>query len=261
VGIEEKETWADGKKTWVLTTKVFMRDEYGKIIGTFGISRDITERKKMEDQIKADLKEKETLLKEVHHRVKNNLQIMSSLLNMQCQHTHDKKLLDILTIYRGRIQSMALVHQMIYQNSDFSRIHMIRYLNKMVHALSELYPFESKRIGIEVSGPDFCLDLDRAIPCGMILNELIVNAFKHAFPDGRNGHIRIDLREETGTVQLQVQDDGIPLPRDFDANRTETLGLKIVSDLTEQLEGRFSVVPNDEFKSFHIEFKIEEEKS
>jgi len=218
------------------------------------VFNDITERKQAEEQIKRDLKEKEIMLKEIHHRVKNNLQIMSSLLSLQASKINDERISMILNESKSRIQSMSIVHEMMYQNQDFARIDMKYYINKLIASLTLLYYQNAEQIKIIDKCKNVQIDLNRAIPCGMIINELVSNAIKHAFPDKRKGEIDIRLEEKSGKVHLSVRDDGIALPPGFKSSEVDTLGMAIISDLTEQLDGILKVVQGDGFKEFNVVF-------
>lgn len=229
-------------------------DEKGNPIGSIAIGRDVTESKKADEQIKQSLREKEILLKEVHHRVKNNLQIMSSLLNIQSTNVGDEHLSMILSESISRIRSMALVHEIMYQNQDFAQIDMDHYLKKRILYLATLYSIDTSKIKIKSTCQNVVLDLNKAIPCGMILNELISNAMKHAYNNGDAGKIEICLEEKNDAVHVSVRDNGKALPKDFDPSNKESLGLSFVQDLAAQLEGDFSYSQKKSYKVFKIIF-------
>jgi len=216
----------------------------GKVGGLVFFTELITDRVKAEEQINASLREKESLLKEVHHRVKNNLQIITSLLNLQAETVKDPTTLKLLLESQNRVRSMALVHETLYQSGDFGRIDLAAYVDAICNFLSRAYGIDNSRIQIEVDVDDVSLDLDRAIPCGLIINELVSNALKYAFPENRNGGITVRLTSKTDQVHtLIVKDDGVGLPPDLDVGRLKSLGLQLVGDLVRQLSGSIVIEP------------------
>lgn len=207
---------------------------------------DISETKRAEEQLKTSLAEKEILLKEVHHRVKNNLQIISSLLDLQSDYIHDGDPRRYITESQDRIRSMALVHEQLYKSKDLSLIDFAHYVNDLVAHLSHSFLGIYNNIATEVDIREIKLGIDEAIPCGLIINELVSNALKHAFPDRRTGTVRIcGAMDDEGYVNLTVSDNGIGFPRGFDLSASESLGLQIVSLLTEQLYGAIDFQGDD----------------
>jgi PAS domain S-box-containing protein len=203
-----------------------------------GLARDITERKQGEEVIRASLREKEVLLREIHHRVKNNMQIISSLFNLQAGYIKDEEALRILKEGQTRIRSMALVHEKLYQSGDLSKIDLAGYIQSLSTHLFHVYLVDPNQVRLETEYGDVTLDINSAVPCGLILNELISNALKHAFPAGRKGVLMIRLRRgKDGAVELRIADNGVGFPKGLDFRRTESLGLQIVSLLVGQLEG------------------------
>lgn len=198
--------------------------------------RDISEQVSTEAQIKASLQEKEVLLREIHHRVKNNMQVISSLLALQAGYTEDVDANQMFRESQNRIRSMALVHELLYQSKDLAKIDFVEYVHKLTRHLLHSYLTDSKRIKLDIiSGPVF-LEIDMAIPCGLIINELISNSLKHAFPDNRQGTLRVELRTEgNGLHTIIVRDDGVGLPKGLNVHQTETLGLQLVTSLAGQL--------------------------
>ncbi len=198
--------------------------------------RDISNRKYAEEQIKKALQEKDILLKEIHHRVKNNLQIIISLLNLQSEHIQDKDSLVAFKQSKNRIYTMALVHEQLYQSGEFSSIRIKQYVQSLIHKLKSAYQI-NERIIINTSISDVTFSIDIAIPCGLILNELVTNAIKHAFPRKREGLITIVSRKlKDEFYELIVQDNGIGFPSDaFKENKS--LGLKLVNILVQQIDG------------------------
>lgn len=197
----------------------------------------ITDRKQAQHALVQSLYEKEVLLKEVHHRVKNNLQIVSSIFNLQTAHAgSDQRVLDLLRDSRDRIRSMAFIHESLYQNKEFSSVDLGRYIDGLSRNLMLSYSLSGK-VGLNTDLQEVPLILDQAIPCGLILNELISNALKHAFPQGRPGNMFISLSLEGNTVSIRVGDDGIGVPPDFNMETHGNLGLELVRTLAEQLDG------------------------
>jgi PAS domain S-box-containing protein len=201
------------------------------------IIRDITEKKEAEENLLASLKEKEVLLKEVHHRVKNNLQVISSILNLQSSYVKDENTLQILRESQNRIKSMSFIHESLYQTKNFSSINFSEYVINLSKNLVHSYQVYSNLIDVKFGVGLVNLNLDQAIPCGLIINELVSNALKYAFNEGQEGTIFIRLAEKEGIISLSVEDNGKGLPEGFDHTATETLGLQLVVTLVEQLEG------------------------
>jgi two-component sensor histidine kinase/PAS domain-containing protein len=219
---------------------------------------DVTERKKAEDRIAASLAEKELLLKEIHHRVKNNLQIISSLLYLQSNRITDEVVNTALRESEQRIRSMAMIHEALYKSDDLARIDFERYIKDLTGYLFNSFGVSTDRVSLKVDVDDRLLGIDIAIPCGLIVNELVSNSLKYAFPDNRSGEIKVCLRTINDEVlELSVSDDGVGLPDDFDINRDDTLGLRLVSRLAErQLHGTFKL-DNTGNAKYVIQFKKE----
>jgi PAS domain S-box-containing protein len=215
----------------------------GKQVGTYGIYRDITERKRTEEQIKTSLKEKEILLQEIHHRVKNNMQIVSSLLNLQSRHIKDKQSLELFKSSQNRVKSMALIHERLYQSKDFNKIDVADYVRGLINHLFITFGVNKDTISLKVNIKNIFLNVDTAIPCGLIINELVSNSLKHAFPDGKKGEIKISMHPlNTNEVELVVSDNGVGMPEEMDLKNTSSLGLNLVSMLVEdQLHGEIKL--------------------
>ncbi len=219
--------------------------------GTFAtVFEDITARKKAEERIKKSLEEKEVLLREIHHRVKNNMQILSSLLNLQIQYEDLDETVKVLQDSQGRVKSMAMIHENLYQSSNFSNINFKEYLERLVSGIFYSYEIIAGSIGSKIEIDDVNLSIDTAIPLGLIINELVTNSVKYAFPQGE-GNITIKLKSITEQMELVVADNGIGLPETIDIRNPETLGLQLVKSLTEQLDGDIRVD-----KSNGTEFRI-----
>jgi PAS domain S-box-containing protein len=202
------------------------------------IQRDITERKRAEEKIRASLKEKEVLLKEIHHRVKNNLQIVSSLLYLQATRTEHPGAVSALRESRNRVKSMALIHERLYQSPNLASVDMGEYTRNLVSDLQHSYRTEESAVRLRLSIEDIPLGINEAIPCGLIINELVSNGLKHAFPMGNPGEIAVGLqREGANRVTLTVRDNGIGLPEHVDFRKSPSLGLTLINSLVEQLGG------------------------
>lgn len=215
-----------------------IKDSKGQPIGFRGIVRDITERKLAEEKIKASLEEKEVMLREIHHRVKNNMQIMSSLLRLQSGKIKDKKTLEIFKTSQSRIRSMAFIHESLYKSEDLARINFSDYTSRVTTHLFSTYGARTALINYKVEVKDVFLDINTAIPCGLIINELVTNSLKHAFPDDRRGEMLVKMRaDKRGKHTLIVKDTGIGFPEELDFRETETLGMQLVTDLVIQIGG------------------------
>jgi PAS domain S-box-containing protein len=202
-----------------------------------GIVRDISERKRAEERMQASLREKEVLLKEVHHRVKNNLQVVSSLLNLGARAIRDPAALAVFEESQARVQAMALIHEKLYRAADFTRIDFAEYARSLAAELLAGYRVPSDAVRLTTSGAGVFLTVETAIPCALILNELVSNSLKHAFPGGRRGDIRVDLRDARGEFLLTVADNGVGMPEGFDVRGAASLGLRLVRTLAGQLGG------------------------
>jgi PAS domain S-box-containing protein len=216
---------------------------------------DITPAKEAEEKIRSSLAEKEVLLKEVHHRVKNNLQIISTLLDLQFEKIEDEHALNALKESQDRIKAMALLHEMLYQSSDLASIDFAKYIEKLALFLFNSHMADQEQITLNIDVGHINLDIDRAIPCGLIVNELVTNALKHAFPSGRQGDIAIRLQyRDDGRMRLTVSDNGTGLPPGVDFRNTNTLGLQLVNMLTRQLAGDIEL-QNENGASFTLSFR------
>jgi len=234
---------------------VTVRDERGRIRYFDGIIEDITERKEAEERLKTSLLEKEVLLREIHHRVKNNLQIISSLLNLQSRHIEDEPALDMFQESRNRVRSMALVHEKLYRSDELAKVDFCEYIRSLGRHLFMSYGINSKGIDLDVDVKDVFLDINTSIPCGLIINELVSNSLKHAFSGRDRGKIRVILRPDNDDkFKIVVSDDGVGLPKNLDVTQTESLGLQLVTMLVEQLQGTLRIDKN-QGTSFEITFR------
>jgi PAS domain S-box-containing protein len=226
----------NGEDRWALFSDGCI--EYKGMKAGIATISDITGRKRAEDQVRASLREKEILLHEIHHRVKNNLQIVSTLLDLQSGYIGDEQARRFFKDSQDRINSMALIHESLYQSKDFAGIDFAHYINGLSDHLFKSYVFDPERISLKIDVDEVCLGVDKAIPCGLIINELFSNALKHAFPGERSGEIRVRCHtEEGGRLVLSVADNGIGMPSGYDIRNAASLGLQLVSMLAKQLRG------------------------
>ncbi|HEU5022235.1 MAG TPA: response regulator [Bryobacteraceae bacterium] len=241
-------THRTGHIVWLEQRSMPVRDAQGKLTAIEAIARDVTERKLLEErldrrtaEIRRSLVEKTALLKEVHHRVKNNLQVICSLLSMQISCAAEDALRPLNDAH-SRVLSMSLIHELIYQSDTLADLNFGAYIEALASKLFAAYCVDPLRIHLEIRVEPINLSLDQSIPCGLILNELISNALKHAFNDGREGTIRITLSgSEAGEISLCVADDGRGLPPDFSMAQSNTLGHQVVSTLIRQLGAKLTV--------------------
>jgi PAS domain S-box-containing protein len=206
-----------------------------------GTISDITERKRAEEQIKSSLREKEILLKEIHHRVKNNLQIVSSILNIQSGYLKDEELQGIFQESQDRIRSMALVHEQLYRAKDISKISLSRYLEALLNNILKSYAYSPSRVELKMEVEDILLDIDTSIILGLIVNELSTNALKYAFPEGSSGELRVGFARKGDKYLLSVSDSGVGLPEDFEIEKADTMGFLLVKSMVAQLGGTLEI--------------------
>ena len=227
-------------------------DTKGKISGAVHVARDITKRKLVEDEIKRSLEEKDILLREIHHRVKNNLQIISSLLNLQ-ESTENEEVTDILKESMGRVKTMATIHEKLYESPSLNEINFKQFTEKLLYNILYTYGIPNGTIKTELSMEDIKFNIDTTMPLGLIINELVTNTVKYAFPKNE-GTITIKLKSILNKFELIIADNGIGIPIDIDPTNTKTLGLKLVQNLLNQLEGKLDLDVNNGTK-FKITFK------
>jgi two-component sensor histidine kinase len=206
--------------------------------GLIDIDRDITDLKAVNVKIKRSLKEKEILLKEVYHRVKNNLQVVMSLLHIQSKTITDPATLEAFQESQDRIRMMSLIHEKLYESEDLSMINFSGYIHSLVDYLRQAYPTVSKNVDININSQELYLGADKAIPCGLIINEVISNAYKYAFGDERKGEINIEFSSpKKNKHTLVISDNGVGFPLDIDFKKAKSMGMVLINTLTEQIGG------------------------
>lgn len=231
----------DGSLFWTAANvSTFHHPEHGAVWLT--VQQDITERKEKEDALRSSLREKESLLKEVHHRVKNNLQVINSLLRLEARRADEPAARDVLGEMQNRIRSMALLHESLYRTGHFSAVDLADYLRRLTSQLLRAQGARATTVHMALALESCAVSIDQAVPCALILNELVTNSLKHAFGDRPRGEIRVRLEPRPdGGMCLSVGDDGRGLPPDFEVGKTNSLGLQLVSDLAMQLGGRLDI--------------------
>jgi PAS domain S-box-containing protein len=231
----------EGQKIWLESFYRPMYSQGNKVTEMSCMAHDITDKKTIEYQMRESIREKEILLQEVHHRVKNNLQVISSILNLQSSYVKDEKSLSILRESQNRIKSMSFIHESLYQTRDFSKIEFTSYILSLVKNLIHTYHIRNSEIELKTDFQKSSLELDQAIPCGLIVNELVSNSLKYAFQGMKRGEIFIGFKESEGNVELRLGDNGVGFPPDIDFENTETLGLQLVNTLADQLDARIHI--------------------
>jgi two-component sensor histidine kinase len=250
-------TTVKGNRIWIRTTAQPILIE-GKVVKVLGSTMNISESKQSEERIKASLSEKEVLLQEIHHRVKNNMQVIASLIKLQMNQENDERVRLILTESYGRVYAMSAIHEALHQSESLTEIVLTSYLSKIAHALFQTYSVRSADVDFVIESAVIHLSIEKANPLGLVVNELISNSLKHAFPDNRHGKIVIKINQPTSNeINLVVADDGIGFPAGLDWKNTGSLGLQLVKTLIEnQLDGSIRQ-ENTTGTKFIIFFKIE----
>lgn len=230
--------WPDGSLHWLAIRGRPLNDLAGPAVRLTGIAMDVTPRQEQEARLRASLREKEVLLKEVHHRVKNNLQVIASLLSLQSEALQAPEAQLALQDCQARVYSMALTHEILYQSPDLARVNLADYARRLAAHLLPSAGIEPARIQVFLEAEVLWLGAEQAVPCGLILSELLTNCAKHAFPDGRAGAVIITLEAvDNARVRLRVRDTGVGVPPDVDVRTAESLGWQLLQLLTEQLQG------------------------
>jgi two-component system CheB/CheR fusion protein len=248
----EDERWhmrKDGSRFFASGVLTSVWDPVGQLRGFSKIMRDVTERhraehqlKEQEQQLRASLAEKDALLKEIHHRVKNNLQIIASLLDLQSEFLDQVDTKAVLEEMKTRVRSIAAIHELLYTAADFYRIEFRRFVDKLVQDVIAVHRQRATQVRVEIRTESVLLEMAQAVPCGLIVNELLTNALKHAFPDGRQGNIRVSFSSDETHWRLEVSDDGIGLSTDIDLENANSMGLQLIQLLVQQLNGSMNVV-------------------
>ncbi len=234
---ELSHTRRDGTKITVWSRWTLQFDTEGKPLNVLQINSDITDRKRSDQQIRTSLREKEVLLKEVHHRVKNNLQIIASLLNLQAEYLADEKTQAILEEMNSRVRSIAAIHEMLYRAPDLSRVEFARYLNLLAKDLTSIFSANARGVRVNVNSGPTWLEVTQAVPCGLIVNELLTNSLKHAFPERRQGAVEISFERLDGQYVLEVADNGVGVPDQVDLQSAKSMGFQLLGLLVQQLKG------------------------
>ncbi|MBC8183494.1 PAS domain S-box protein [candidate division KSB1 bacterium] len=245
-----------GKTKWISNCSLHIKDkDTGEVIGSFGILLDINERKKTEEQLKKSLEEKVILIKEIHHRVKNNLNVITSLLNTQSRRITDQKAKEAFKDSVSRVYTMSQVHNQLYRSDDFSNVDMKKYIQSMANRAFINYR-TNRNVTMDLDIDEIEMTIDGSIPLGLLLNEMISNALKHGFPNNRSGKMRVSLKKlENNQCELIVEDDGVGIPENVNFDTTESLGLHLIKILTDQMQGKMEVVKENGTK-FIIQFVI-----
>lgn len=253
--VEQRAMTVDGWR-WLAWEDYAILDDQGNIQEIQGVGRDITESKENEQQLIKSLAEKDVMLKEIHHRVKNNLQIISSLLYLQGAASENEVIVKALQNSQSRVEAMALLHEKIYNASDLSRVDLLDYLENLGRQIHEFYADSGAAVSFKVLGESLCLNIEKTIVCGLIFNELMANALQHAFVGISEGAVTLSVEKVSeDTVQLTVTDNGIGFPDSLCLDTVETLGLQLVRNLSQQMEGSLEVIRSPQTR-FQIQFPI-----
>ncbi len=245
-----------GNYIWLNNKRSLLKDENGEPYGIVGNVRDITDRKKHLDQINKSLKEKETLLAEVHHRVKNNLAIISSLIELQKDGTDEMvSAEEVLQEIQTRIHSIALVHEKLYQSNTFAEINLAEYIEELTEFMSLAFDYKKRPVKVEKNLQSVKFDIIHAIPFGLLYNEIINNVYKHAFNGREDGIVKVNLKTEGDFGILAVADNGVGLPEDFSLDESGTLGMTLIGNLSTQLNGKIEVT-NNGWTEFKFVFRL-----
>ena len=247
---------SSGHWKWVSNNRTLVGDEKGKPTAIVGNVRDISKRKEQEEQISKSLKEKEVLLQEIHHRVKNNLAIISSLLELQKEGVSEE-VKKLLSSSQSRIKSIAKVHEKLYESSTLSDIQLDHYINEISQEIEKAYKSKEKDIALQLDLASMSVDINDAISIGLILNELINNAFKHAFQDLKEGIVKITLQKEENSMKLVIANNGKRLAEDFDITKSDSLGMTLIHVLIKKINGSLTIESGD-WTEFIIRFNLSE---
>lgn len=246
----------DGSFVEVLIYGVPVRVD-GKTVAIFGIYVDISERKEAEEKVRKSLKEKEVLLAEIHHRVKNNLAVITGLLELQAHNTSSDEAIDVLEISQMRINSIALIHEKLYQNENLSEICFKQYLQELIDVILSSMASPQTQIDVSIHADPVKLTVNQGIPCGLILNEILTNAFKHAYPHKDEGHIEVNLDKRGDDIYLSIVDNGIGIPDEVNLENPTSLGIKLIRTLSKQLNAEAELSNTDSGTKFSLHFALE----
>ena len=252
---ESIRTKRDGRPVNVLITGCRIKLSENKY-GSYLIYIDISKHKRSEEQMRSSLVEKEVLIREIHHRVKNNLQIISSLLHIQSSKITNDEMVSMFTDCQNRVKSIALIHEKLYQTNSFTRVDFDSYTMNLVYYLFRMFDVKSNKVSIRMNVENVFLPMDTAIPCGLIINELVTNSLKHAFTDNKHGEILIQaVYHSDNKFTLTIKDNGKGIPEDVDFNKSRTVGFNLINSLVRQLGGNLKINRN-EGTEFNITFSI-----
>ena len=249
----------EGVTRWVLGRDTpYQKDDAGRTVSIVGCAMDITEQKSTLEGIQKSLEERDVMLKEIHHRVKNNMQIISSLMNLQLDSIVEKKDKDLFIECQNRIRAMAMVHEKVYGSDDLASIDLEKYFDTFIDDLAASLLCNGQKIEIIKKFEPVIIGIDQAIPGSLIVNELVSNAVKHAFPENRSGTVTVScVKENTNEVRISVEDDGVGFDQSYDMSSPPSLGLQLVSSLAHQLKGELTVT-GDHGTKFSVVFKPKE---
>jgi two-component system CheB/CheR fusion protein len=243
-GKSEDERWhvrKDGSRFFASGVLTTVRDQAGRLRGFARVMRDITERRTVEQQIRGSLHEKEILLKEIHHRVKNNLQMIASLLSLQSEYLGHSKAVELLEDMKSRVRSIAAIHEILYGSADLSQIDFAGYVDALAKDLLSFHSAAANKVRLNIHSEPVFLEITQAVPCGLIVNELLTNSLKHAFPDGRVGSIEVSFTCPVEECKLEISDDGIGLPATLDPQNSASMGFQLLMLLIQQIKGKLTV--------------------
>jgi len=253
-GVQHRFKHAQGHYIWVESLGNPLFNDENKYEGVVFSMTDINSLKVAEENFRTSLQEKELLLRELHHRVKNNMQIISSLLSLQTQHIKDERDLKIFESSQNRVKTMSLIHEELYSSQDFSHINLSEYIQNLTKELLTSHIEDPGRVKLTVNIENVKMELETAIPLGLLINEIVANSVNHAFPNDRKGEIIVELKRDGDAFILKMSDDGIGIPRNIDFKKAETLGFQLINSLVNQLDGQIEMQPN-KGTSFTVKFK------
>ncbi|MEQ9310886.1 MAG: histidine kinase dimerization/phosphoacceptor domain -containing protein [Balneolaceae bacterium] len=246
------------KRIPVLFSEAELINGNNERVGRVCVATDITDRKKSDEQVKKSLKEKEVLLSEIHHRVKNNLAVISGILQLQAYETDNDEVTKALSESQARIQSISLVHEMLYHSDTLSFIDYRTYVNDLIQAITSMHINEGKNITVNSKVDEISLDVNQAIPCSLLLNEILVNSFKHAFKGKDEGLIMVEMRENNGLIELNIEDNGVGIQADNSTNSNRSsLGKTLINTLVSQLKGKYKFRQNSEGTGTQINIRFQ----